>query len=167
MFALLAKNLVRGNIGRQWMAIRDMDIAAEMIGIRPLLRQALGLRVSSFIIGVAGALWAFLHLGSWEPLAFNIDRSFQLLFMVIIGGLGSILGSFLGAAFILMLPILLDQVPHALGIPISAETVSHLEFIVSGALICCLLIVEPHGLCPALGDRQGEAAGSGRSRTEG
>ena len=94
VFALLAKNLVRGNIGRQWMAIRDMDIAAEMIGIRPLYAKLTAFAVSSFMIGVAGALWAFVYLGSWEPLAFNIDRSFQILFMVIIGGLGSILGAF-------------------------------------------------------------------------
>ena len=145
VFALLAKNLVRGNIGRQWMAIRDMDIAAELMGIRPLYAKLSAFAVSSFIVGVAGALWAFIYLGSWEPLAFSIDRSFQLLFMVIIGGLGSILGSFLGAAFILVLPILLDQVPHALGIPISVETVSLLVFIITGSLICYLLIVEPHG----------------------
>ena len=144
-FALLAKNLVRGNLGRQWMAIRDMDIAAELIGIRPLYAKLMAFAMSSYIIGVAGALWAFVYLGSWEPLAFNIDRSFQILFMVIIGGLGSILGSFLGAAFILVLPILLDQVPHALGIPVSVETVSLLVFIVTGSLICWLLIVEPHG----------------------
>jgi branched-chain amino acid transport system permease protein len=144
-FAVIAKNLVRGNLGRQWMAIRDMDIAAELIGIRPLYAKLMAFAISSFIIGVAGALWAFVYLGSWEPLAFNIDRSFQILFMVIIGGLGSILGSFLGAAFILVLPILLDQVPHALGVPISVETVSLLVFIVTGALICWLLIVEPHG----------------------
>ena len=144
-FALIAKNLVRGNLGRQWMAIRDMDIAAELIGIRPLYAKLMAFAISSFMVGVAGALWAFVYLGSWEPLAFNIDRSFQILFMVIIGGLGSILGSFLGAAFILVLPILLDQVPHALGIPASVETVSLLVFIVTGALICYLLIVEPHG----------------------
>ena len=145
VFAMLAKNLVRGNLGRQWMAIRDMDIAAELMGIRPLYAKLSAFAISSFIVGVAGALWAFIYLGAWEPLAFDINRSFQLLFMVIIGGLGSILGSFLGAAFILILPILLDQVPHALGIPISVETVSHLVFIVTGALICYLLIVEPHG----------------------
>ncbi len=144
-FAFLAKNLVRGSIGRQWMAIRDMDIAAELMGIRPLYAKLSAFAVSSFIVGVAGALWAFVYLGSWEPLAFSIDRSLQLLFMVIIGGLGSILGSFLGAAFILILPIMLDQVPHALGIPISVETVSLLVFILTGALICYLLIVEPHG----------------------
>ena len=145
VFAFLAKNLVRGNLGRQWMAIRDMDIAAELMGIRPLYAKLTAFAVSSFMVGVAGALWAFIYLGSWEPLAFSIDRSFQLLFMVIIGGLGSILGSFLGAAFILILPIMLDQVPHALGIPISVETVSLLVFIVTGVLICYLLIVEPHG----------------------
>jgi branched-chain amino acid transport system permease protein len=145
LFALGAKNLVRGNIGRQWMAIRDMDIAAELMGIRPLYAKLSAFAVSSFIMGVAGALWAFVYLGSWEPLAFNIDRSFQILFMVIIGGLGSILGSFLGAAFILVLPIALDQVPHALGVPISVETVSLLVFMVTGALICWLLIVEPQG----------------------
>lgn len=145
VFAFLAKNLVRGNLGRQWMAIRDMDIAAELMGIRPLYAKLTAFAVSSFMVGIAGALWAFIYLGSWEPLAFSIDRSFQLLFMVIIGGLGSILGSFLGAVFILILPILLDQVPHALGIPISVETVSLLVFIVTGVLICYLLIVEPHG----------------------
>ncbi len=122
-----------------------MDIAAEIMGIRPLYAKLTAFAISSFIIGVAGALWAFIHLGSWEPLTFNIDRSFQILFMVIIGGLGSILGSFLGAAFILILPILLDQVPHALGIPVTVETVSHLVLIVTGALICYLLIKEPHG----------------------
>jgi branched-chain amino acid transport system permease protein len=145
LFALLSKNLVRCNIGRQWMAIRDMDIAAELMGIRPLYAKLTAFAVSSFILGVAGALWAFVHLGSWEPLAFNIDRSFQLLFMVIIGGLGSILGNFLGAAFILILPIVLDQLPPALGVPMSVETVSHLVFIITGALICWLLIVEPRG----------------------
>jgi branched-chain amino acid transport system permease protein len=145
VFAFIAKNLVRGSLGRQWMAIRDMDIAAELMGIRPLYAKLTAFAVSSYIVGVAGALWAFVYLGAWEPLAFDINRSFQLLFMVIIGGLGSILGSFLGAAFILILPIFLDQVPHAIGIPISVETTSHLVFIIQGSLICYLLIVEPHG----------------------
>src|SRR5437763_2225468 len=144
VFALLAKNLVRGNIGRQWMAIRDMDIAAELMGIRPLYAKLTAFALSYVIIGLAGSLWAFIYLGAWEPLAFNIDRSFQILFMVIIGGLGSILGAFLGAAFILVLPILLDQVPHAIGIPISVETVSLLVFIVTRALICRLSIVRQH-----------------------
>ena len=144
--AIVAKNLVRGRIGRSWMAIRDMDIAAEIIGIRPMHAKLSAFAVSSFFIGISGALWAFLHLGSWEPLAFDINRSFNLLFMIIIGGLGSILGCFLGAAFITMVPIALNQVPAALGVPISTATASHLEFMIFGALIVFFLIVEPHGL---------------------
>ena len=146
VFALIAKNLVRGHIGRSWMAIRDMDVAASVIGIRPMHAKLTAFAMSSFFIGVAGALWAFLHLGSWEPAAFSIDRSFQLLFMIIIGGLGSIMGSFFGAAFILLLPIVLNQVPAALGMPLATSTVSHLEFMIFGALIVFFLIVEPHGL---------------------
>lgn len=145
VFAFLAKNLVRGNLGRQWMAIRDMDIAAEIMGIRPLYAKLTAFAVSSFFVGVAGALWAFVHLGSWEPLAYSIDRSNQLLFMIIIGGLGSILGSFLGAAFILILPIMLDQLPQFFGLKVSVELVTHLVFVITGSLICFLLIKEPHG----------------------
>jgi branched-chain amino acid transport system permease protein len=146
VFALAAKNLVRGAIGRQWMAMRDMDVAAAVIGIRPVYAKLSAFAVSSFIVGVAGALWGFVHLGSWEPAAFNIDRSFQLLFMVIIGGLGSIMGSFFGAAFIVLLPIVLDNLPYWFGIPIDTALASHLTFIIFGALIVFFLIVEPHGL---------------------
>jgi len=146
VFALAAKNLVRSHIGREWMAIRDMDVAAAVIGIRPVYAKLTAFAVSSFIVGVAGALWGFIHLGSWEPAAFNIDRSFQLLFMVIIGGLGSIMGSFFGAAFIVVLPIVLDSLPAWFGIPIDTALASHLTFMIFGALIVFFLIVEPHGL---------------------
>jgi branched-chain amino acid transport system permease protein len=146
VLALAAKNLVRGRLGRMWMAMRDMDIAAEIIGIRPLHAKLSAFAVSSFYIGVAGALWAFLRLGSWEPLAFDINRSFQVLFMIIIGGLGSILGSFLGAIFIVLTPIFLNQLPNWLGISLSTATISHIEFMLFGALIVLFLIVEPHGL---------------------
>jgi branched-chain amino acid transport system permease protein len=146
VFALLAKNLVRGAVGREWMAMRDMDVAAAVIGIRPVYAKLSAFAVSSFIVGVAGGLWGFVHLGSWEPAAFGIDRSFQLLFMVIIGGLGSIAGSFFGAAFIVLLPLLLNYVPHWLGLPLSTGTATHLEHMIFGALIVFFLIVEPHGL---------------------
>jgi branched-chain amino acid transport system permease protein len=146
VFALLAKNLVRSSIGREWMAIRDMDVAAAVIGIRPVYAKLTAFAVSSFIVGVAGALWGFVHLSSWEPAAFSIDRSFQLLFMVIIGGLGSIMGSFFGAAFIVVLPILLDNLPVWFGIPIDTALASHLTFMIFGALIVFFLIVEPHGI---------------------
>ena len=146
MFALMATNLVRGHTGREWMAIRDMDVAAAVIGIRPVYAKLSAFAVSSFIVGVAGALWGFVHLGSWEPAAFNINRSFDLLFMVIIGGLGSIMGSFFGAAFIVIVPIVLDNLPNWFGIPIDTALASHMTFMIFGALIVFFLIVEPHGL---------------------
>jgi branched-chain amino acid transport system permease protein len=150
VIALLAKNLVRSAIGREWMAMRDMDVAAEVIGIRPVYAKLSAFAVSSFIVGMAGALWAFVYLGAWEPAAFNVDVSFRLLFMVIIGGLGSISGAFFGAAFIAILPIFLSQFLPALagiaGLTVSTETASHAELIVFGALIVWFLIVEPHGL---------------------
>ena len=146
LLTLLAKNLVRGHVGRGWMAIRDMDVAAEVIGIRPMAAKLSAFAVSSFYVGIAGALWGFIYLGSWEPLAFNINLSLNLLFMIIIGGLGSIMGSFFGAAFIVILPLFLNQAPAWLGIPISTALVSHLEFMIFGALIVFFLIVEPNGL---------------------
>ena len=148
--ALLAKNLVRGAIGREWMAIRDMDVAAAVIGIRPMYAKLSAFAVSSFIVGMAGALWAFVHLGSWEPAAFSVEVSFRLLFMVIIGGMGSIMGAFFGAAFIVVLPIFLNQflpaVAGLFGVDISTAAVSHAELMIFGALIVWFLIVEPHGL---------------------
>ena len=148
--ALLAKNLVRSAIGREWMAIRDMDVAAAVIGIRPMYAKLSAFAVSSFIIGVAGALWAFVYLGAWESAAFSVDLSFRLLFMVIIGGLGSIMGAFFGAGFIVVLPIFLNQLLPplfaAFGMEISTAGLSHAELMIFGALIVWFLVVEPHGL---------------------
>jgi branched-chain amino acid transport system permease protein len=146
LFALVAKNLVRGRVGRSWMAIRDRDIAAEIIGIRPLRTKLLAFGVSSFYCGVAGAEFVFLYLGSAETLAFDITLSFLVLFMVIIGGLGSILGSFLGAAFIVLVPIFLTNAPHLLGVPLPVALQKQIELMVFGALIVFFLIIEPHGL---------------------
>ena len=150
VLALLAKNLVRSAIGREWMAIRDMDVAAAVIGIRPMYAKLTAFAVSSFIVGVAGALWGFVYLGSWEPAAFSVDLSFRLLFMVIIGGMGSIMGCFFGAGFIVILPIFLNRtlpvVGGLLGIEVSTAGISHAELMVFGALIVWFLIVEPHGL---------------------
>jgi branched-chain amino acid transport system permease protein len=150
VLALLAKNLVRSAIGREWMAIRDMDVAAAVIGIRPMYAKLSAFAISSFIIGVAGALWGFIYLGAWEPAAFSVDLSFKLLFMVIIGGMGSIMGAFFGAGFIVILPIVLNQFLPVLGdlvgVQISTAGISHAELIIFGALIVWFLIVEPHGL---------------------
>jgi branched-chain amino acid transport system permease protein len=146
VLALVAKNLVRGRIGRSWMAIRDMDIAAELIGIRPLPTKLLAFAVSSFYCGIAGAMWAFIYTSAVEASAFEIDRSFQILFMIIIGGLGSILGSFLGAAFIVLLPIFLDNAPRMFGLDIPVNLVTNLQSMIFGALIIFFLIAEPRGL---------------------
>src|SRR6187431_46580 len=136
LIAILAKNLVRGAIGREWMAIRDMDVAAAVIGIRPMYAKLSAFAVSSFIVGVAGALWAFVYLGAWEPSAFSVDYSFRLLFMVIIGGLGSIMGSFFGAFFIIILPIALNRVLPVFagwfGMEISTAGISHAEMMIFG-----------------------------------
>ena len=146
LLAWLASNLVRGRIGRSWMMVRDMDIAAELMGVRLLRTKLLAFAVSSFYCGVAGALMVFLWLGAAEASSFSINVSFQVLFMVIIGGAGSLLGSFLGAAFVWVLPILIRAVPEALGLRVDAATVEHLSFVVVGGLIILILIVEPHGI---------------------
>ena len=150
LMAVAAKNMVRSSTGRAWMAVRDMDVAAEVIGIRLMRTKLLAFAVSSFYCGVAGALYAFCYLGSVEPDGFSLDMSFKILFMIIVGGVGSILGSFLGAAFILLLPIFLDISLPALAVllhlPFDNATVSHIQLMVFGALIMFFLVVEPHGL---------------------
>lgn len=145
IFALIAKNIVRGHVGRSWMAVRDMDIAAEIIGIRPFQTKLLAFAISSFYCGVAGAMYVFLWLGSAETEAFDIDLSFQVLFMVIIGGLGSILGSFLGAAFIILVPVFLTNVPQMMGFTMAIDLQKHIEVMIFGGLIVYFLVVEPHG----------------------
>ena len=146
VFALIAKNLVRGRVGRCWMAIRDRDIAAEIIGVRPLRTKLLAFGISSFYCGVAGAELVFLYLGSVETLAFDISLSFLVLFMVIIGGLGSVLGSFLGSAFIVLVPVFLTNAPHLVGLALPVALQKQIELMVFGGLIIFFLIVEPNGL---------------------
>ena len=144
--ALAAKNIVRGRVGRSWMAIRDMDIAAELIGIRPLQAKLTAFAVSSFYVGMAGSLYFGIWLGAAEPIeAFGIEQSFLVLFMIIIGGLGSILGSFLGAAFITLMPILMKNFMVD-GLQLAVVTAKHIEITMLGVLIIFFLIVEPHGL---------------------
>jgi len=146
LFAVLSKNLVRGRMGRTWMAIRDMDIAAEIIGIRPFMAKLSAFATSSYVCGVAGSLYFAIYLGSVETIAFDITVSFLVLFMIIVGGLGSILGSILGAAFITMVPILLTNAPHMVGLDMPVALAKQLETMIFGALIVFFLIVEPLGL---------------------
>ena len=144
--AVMARNLTRGMVGRKWMAIRDMDIAAEIIGVNPLTAKMTAFAVSSFFIGIAGALFFAVYLGAAEVgEAFGIQKSFLILFMVIIGGLGSIFGSFAGAAFLVLLPVLLKNVlVGGLGWP--TDLAAHIELMIVGALIVIFLIAEPHGI---------------------
>jgi len=142
----IASNLVHGRIGRMWMAVRDMDLAAELIGIRLLPTKLLAFAISSFYCGVAGAMLVFFWYGGAEAAVFDVNQSFFILFMVIIGGLGSLTGAYFGAALIFILPVVLRYIPPKLGIPIQSATVEHLQFIIIGALIILFLIVEPHGL---------------------
>lgn len=142
----VATNLARSAIGRSWMAVRDMDVAAASMGIRPLAAKLTAFGVSSFYCAIAGALWAFVYLGSVDPEAFTLHRSFNVLFMIIIGGLGSVMGSFLGAAFISIIPISLTHAFTLFGRKIQADTLSNLELMTFGGLIVVFLILEPHGL---------------------
>jgi branched-chain amino acid transport system permease protein len=144
--AWIASNIVRGRIGRMWMAVRDMDIAAELIGIRLLRAKLLAFAVSSFYAGVAGSLMVFLWLGAAEAEAFNINLSFQILFIIIIGGLGSIVGAFFGATIIHLLPIALRALPGMIGLHIEAARIDQLTYMITGILIILFLIAEPHGI---------------------
>lgn len=144
--AIIARNLTRGALGRRWMAIRDMDIAAEIIGVNPLGAKLSAFAVSSFFVGISGALFFTVYLGAVEVgEAFGITKSFLVLFMIIIGGLGSLFGSFAGAAFLVLLPVFLKNVlVGGLGWP--TDLAAHLEFMIVGGLIITFLILEPHGL---------------------
>ena len=146
LLSWMARNLTRGSVGRQWMAIRDMDIAAEIIGVNPLKSKLTAFAISSFYVGIAGSLLFTVYLGAVEVgEAFGIQKSFLVLFMIIIGGLGSIFGSFAGAAFMVLLPVFLKILGvDWLGWP--TDIVAHIQLIIVGALIVFFLIVEPHGL---------------------
>ena len=147
VLTLLAINMARGSTGRNWMAVRDMDIAAESMGISLLRTKLQAFAISAFYCGVAGALFAFTYLKSLEPVAFDIKLSFKILFMVILGGLGTINGAFIGAAFILLFPVLLNSIGNnVFHGAIDATIVSSIEQVVFGVLIIIFMIYEPLGM---------------------
>jgi branched-chain amino acid transport system permease protein len=146
ILTVFAKNLVRSKIGRAWISIRDMDVASAIIGVSQFRYKLLAFAVSSFYAGVAGALIAFCYLGSVQITEFELLLSFQVLGMVIIGGMGSILGSFLGAGFIVLLPVFINQVVRVTAGMISSDILSNIELMMFGGLIIFFLIVEPYGL---------------------
>ena len=150
---LLTVRLLRSQSGRNFIAVRDHEIAARVIGV-PLLRtKLLAFGISSFLIGIAGVLWAFAYLRTVEPAGFNLDRSFQILFIIIIGGLASVRGAFLGAAFIVVFPLLLSRLGAALlGHVFDSGVLEMSQRIAIGGLIIAFLIAEPRGLI-ALWDR--------------
>ena len=147
VLTILAVNMTRGSTGRNWMAVRDMDIAAESMGISLLKTKLQAFAISAFFCGVAGALFAFTYLKSMEPVAFDIKLSFRSLFMVILGGLGTIKGAFIGAAFILLFPVVLNTVGNEFfhGM-VDATIISSIELVVFGVLIILFMIYEPLGM---------------------
>jgi branched-chain amino acid transport system permease protein len=147
----VAVRLVQSQTGRTWMAIRDMDTAAAVIGIPVASGKLKAFFVSSFVIGIAGALWAFAYLGTVDARSFNLDRSFEVMFIIILGGMGSIVGNYLGAAFMILLPILLDHVVSgSLGGAIDAGQLENFQKALFGGLIIWFLIKEPNGLAALL-----------------
>ncbi len=144
---ILGRNLVRGRLGRSWMGVRDMETAAAVVGVRTGRAKLLAFGIGSFYCGVAGALWAFAYLGTVEPHGLDLDRSFQVLFIVILGGLGSILGPFIGAAFVILFPVALDQLGSAVtGGSVDAGVLQNIEKIIFGSLVILLLIKQPAGI---------------------
>lgn len=149
---LLAYNIVHSQTGRRFMAVRDMDTAAAVLGIPILRTKLLAFALSSFFIGVAGVLWAFAYLGTVEPHGFDLNRSYQILFIIIIGGLGSLPGAFYGAAFLVLVPIGLSQLGGALITDgVDSGQLENLQKVLFGGLLIWLLIREPDGLARLLG----------------
>ena len=147
VLTLLAMNMARGSTGRNWMAVRDMDIAAESMGVSLLRTKVQAFAISAFYCGVAGALFAFSYLKSLEPVAFDIKLSFKILFMCILGGLGTINGAFIGAAFILLFPVLLNSVGNnVFHGAIDATIISSIEQVIFGLLMIIFMIYEPLGM---------------------
>jgi branched-chain amino acid transport system permease protein len=143
-------NLMRSRVGRAFIAIRDQDIAAEIIGINIFRYKLLSFAISSFYAGVCGVLYTY-YFGIANYEAFQIVVSIDYLAMIIIGGLGSVLGSIFGAIFVTMLPIAIRIAVEAFGgyfwdtAALSAVAAS-MRLIIFGLLIIFFLVVEPEGL---------------------
>ncbi|HTR87640.1 MAG TPA: branched-chain amino acid ABC transporter permease [Reyranella sp.] len=153
-FAILAivatLNLMRSRIGRAFIAVRDQDIAAEIIGIDIYRYKLLSFAVSSFYAGVCGVLYTY-YLGIANYEQFQLNVSIDFLAMIIIGGLGSVLGSIFGAIFVTLLPIVLRLVLESVGSLFFSDSelanvISGTRLAVFGGLIIFFLIVEPEGL---------------------
>lgn len=143
--------LTTGPFGANLIAIRDNETAARVIGVPVLYTKLVAFGLSSGIIGVAGVLFAFTYLRTVEPAGFNLERSFDVLFIIIIGGLATIRGAFLGAALIVAFPLLLSRLGAlVLGGVIDSGAQELIQRIILGALIILFLIAEPNGLSAIL-----------------
>lgn len=151
LLTLLCINLTRGNLGRTWKATRDMDIAAELIGINLMKSKLTAFAVSSYVVGVAGALYVFMWKGAAEPNVFDIPLSFQVLFIAIIGGLGSIMGNYLGAILIVGLPVVLNVVAGTQVFEISAPSAILLVALIAAATFLFWVARNLWGVGAALG----------------
>ena len=142
-------NLIRSRFGRAWRMVRDRDVAADVIGIDVRLYKVMAFAISSFVIGLQGAVYGYL-IGNVNAETFNLDLAIQFVAMIIVGGLGSIAGSIVGAAFVTALPILIQNLVLAAfpdGPPASVTgNVHNVEALVYGALIVLFLLFEPRGL---------------------
>jgi len=147
LLVLACKNMVRSSTGRNWMAVRDMDIAANVIGISVAKTKLMAFFISTFYCGVAGAMYSYCYIGNLDFMIFNLRRSFLIMFMVIVGGLGSILGSFLGAIFVYGWPIMITRLGDFIfgGGTLDTAFVENNSKIVVGTIIIVLLIREPGG----------------------
>lgn len=143
-------NVGRTSFGRALAAVREKDFAAAVIGVNTLYFKLLAFWCSSFLGGVAGATLAFCYYRAVTPEQFNLDVSIQAVAMVIVGGMGSVMGSYLGAALVLLAPIVLNNLVAALAhagiLPVSQEILSHIPLILYGGLIVGFLLFEPLGL---------------------
>lgn len=150
MVTLLVMNIKRSSFGRALVAVRDKDFAASVIGVNPIKYKLLAFFASSFLGGVTGAVLAFCYYQAVTPEQFAFNVSIQLVAMVLVGGLGSVIGAYLGAGFVLLLPIVLTNLLAFVAkfdlIPISFNLLSHIPLMVYGALIIGVILFEPLGL---------------------
>jgi branched-chain amino acid transport system permease protein len=150
LVTLLLLNIKRTSLGRALVAVRDKDFAAAVIGVNTVKYKLIAFFTSSFLGGVSGAVLAFCYYQAVTPEQFNFNVSIQLVAMVLVGGLGSVLGAYLGAGFVLLVPIVLTNlVSYFAGLGwLSASTnlLAHIPLMIYGAMIIGFLLLEPLGL---------------------
>ncbi len=147
---LLVLNIKRTSFGRALVAVRDKDFAASVIGVNPFKYKLLAFFTSSFLGGVSGAVLAFCYYQAVTPEQFGFNVSIQLVAMVLVGGLGSVIGAFLGAGFVLLMPIFLTNIVAYAAVAgwltVSSNLLAHIPLMVYGGLIIGFILFEPLGL---------------------